>query len=262
VQDRKNALLLQPVGAELSQETLATVQYALLRGVETTFQLEEGEILAEPMPTRDARSGVLFYEATEGGAGVLTRLVAEPDRLAQVALVALRILHFDAKDAASLPEDPSKLTDVPGTSCVAACYRCLMSYYNQPDHERLDRRNADARTMLLRLARSTTAIVAPVTRASSRPSVPPAASTALTRWVEQARAAALPHQDAEPYVDGDTTIPFIWRAHYAAAVLEGTPASVTSKLEDKGFEVHVFTLDESTWPESFLKLRAALGRAS
>ena len=24
--------------------------------------------------------------------------------------------------------------------CVAACYRCLLSYYNQPDHELLDRR--------------------------------------------------------------------------------------------------------------------------
>jgi hypothetical protein len=38
----------------------------------------EGEILAEPMPTRDARTGFLLYEATEGGAGVLTRLVADP----------------------------------------------------------------------------------------------------------------------------------------------------------------------------------------
>ena len=61
-----------------SQTTLATLQHALLRGIEAVFQLEEGEILAEPMPTRDARTGFLLYEATEGGAGCLTRLVAEP----------------------------------------------------------------------------------------------------------------------------------------------------------------------------------------
>ena len=262
VQDRKNALLLQPVGEDLSQETLATVQYALLRGLESAFQLEEGEILAEPMPTRDERNGVLFYEATEGGAGVLTRLVAEPARLAEVALVALRIMHFEAKDAASLPAAPSELADAPGTLCVAACYRCLMSYYNQPDHERIDRRDRDARTILLRLARSTTARLDPALLPSSRPSAPPAASAPLARWVEQARAAGLPHQDADPYVDGDVTLPMIWRGHYAVAVPEGTPAAVTRKLEDKGFDVHLICSDEASWPAALQKLRAALGKAS
>ena len=78
VQDRKNALLFQPIGEELSRGRARDLQHALLRGIEAVFQLEEGEILAEPMPTRDARNGFLLYEATEGGAGVLTRLVAEP----------------------------------------------------------------------------------------------------------------------------------------------------------------------------------------
>ncbi len=269
VQDRKNALLLQPVEPDLSQETLATLQYALLRGIEMTFQLEEGEILGEPMPKREERNGMLFYEATEGGAGVLTRLVAEPERLAEVALTALGIMHFDVSDtpdsrpsAAALPATAAELADAPNTLCVAACYRCLMSYYNQPDHERVDRRDDAARTILLRLARSRTVDIAPIARESSRPSAPPAASTALARWVEQARAAGLPHQDVEPYVDGTTTIPLIWRTHYAAAVLESLPPSVTTKLEDKGFELQVFASDESTWPDLFVKLRVALGRAS
>ena len=39
------------------------------------FQLEEGETLTEPVPNRDDRKAVLAFEATEGGAGVLTRLV-------------------------------------------------------------------------------------------------------------------------------------------------------------------------------------------
>jgi hypothetical protein len=43
------------------------VQHALLRDIEALFQLEEGEILGEPMPTRNERNGFLFYEATEAG---------------------------------------------------------------------------------------------------------------------------------------------------------------------------------------------------
>ena len=67
VQDRKNALLFRPAGEALSEVALATVQHAILRGIEAVFQLEQGEMLAEPMPTRDVRKGFLLYEATEGG---------------------------------------------------------------------------------------------------------------------------------------------------------------------------------------------------
>ena len=155
VQDRKNALLFRPVDDSLSEVTLTTVQHAILRGVEAVFQLEEGEMLAEPMPTRDTRNGFLLYEATEGGAGVLTRLVSQEESLAAVARRALHIMHFAEGDD-SLPESPTDLSDQAEAPCVAACYRCLMSYYNQPDHENLDRRDEDARAMLLRLARART----------------------------------------------------------------------------------------------------------
>jgi hypothetical protein len=264
VQDRKNALLLQPTGQEYQQTTLATVQHALLRGIEAVFQLEEGEILAEPMPTRDGRSGFLLYEATEGGAGVLTRLVAEPDALAKVAYDALAIMHFKVDSREALPEDPSALVDAAGTSCVAACYRCLMSYYNQPDHELIDRRDADARQLLLRLARSTTVLSEsrPSARASVIPSAPPAADATLTRWLGQARARELPRFDAEPLVVDGMQVPIAWRAHYVAVSLEALPAAVAARLEDKGFEVVVFEPSSSDWTEPFARLATALGRTS
>src|SRR5690606_22164837 len=110
---------------DLSEADMTTLQHALMRGIEASFQLEEGEILAEPMPSRDARTGFLFYEATEGGAGVLTQLVADPNQLAQVAREALRVMHFELADP--LPDAPDALAEREGTSCVAACYRCLMS---------------------------------------------------------------------------------------------------------------------------------------
>jgi hypothetical protein len=133
VQDRKNALLFEPVDGSFTPTTLATVQHAILRGVEAVFQLEEGEVLAEPMPTRENRCGFLLYEATEGGAGVLNRMVAEEAILAVVARRALQIMHFAIGDEGPLPADASALHDQADLPCVAACYRCLMSYYNQPD---------------------------------------------------------------------------------------------------------------------------------
>ncbi|WP_437659803.1 DEAD/DEAH box helicase [Sorangium sp. So ce1182] len=262
VQDRKNALLLKPHGDELSQTTLATVQYALLRGIESEFQLEEGEILAEPMPTRDERRGFLFYEATEGGAGVLTRLVAEPDRIAKVALSALRIMHFEIKSRTALPSDGSGLVDASGTACVAACYKCLMSYYNQPDHELIERRDAHARSILLRLAQAS---VSGLRKAWSTPPLPaPAARSdgdpGLARWLERAASLGLPLPDAEALLDGDLRLPLVWRGHYLVAVLGAITDSVLSRLDDRGFSVIRFETIEQSWEEPFLCLARALGR--
>ncbi len=263
VQDRKNALLLRPTGSEFSQTTFATVQHALLRGIEAVFQLEQGEILAEPMPTRDERSGFLLYEATEGGAGVLTRLVAEPDRLAEVARKALSIMHFAVTDQASLPLDGHGLVDVPETACVAACYRCLMSYYNQPDHEHIDRRDVDTKTMLVRLARAATSglDVPQISRRSSRPSAPNVDdSVAVLR--DLARRRELPPPDPAPLVVGAVTVPLVWRRHYVVALFDTALPAVVSQLSDQGFEVIVFGGEAPPWPESLKRLTSALGRSS
>jgi Lhr-like helicase len=284
VRDHKNALLFQLADPQLSQTALATVQHALLRGIEAVFQLEQGEVLAEPMPNREERSGFLLYEAAEGGAGVLTRLVGEPARLAEVASKALAILHFDVDGTAGLPSEPGSLADAPQTACVAACYRCLMSYYNQPDHEILDRRDSQARSLLLRLARATTSgLDAPskerpaerdnITAADSADDVDPL----LSRWLELARVRDLPAADAEPLIlnggaiGGDTVARdrrlLVWRSHYVAATLDGRPAAALQQLADRGFEVVTFpALAESEpadrWGEPFKHLASALGRAS
>ena len=265
VQDRKNALLLQPTGQAYSQTTLATVQHALLRGLETAFQLEEGEILAEPMPIRDERTGVLFYEATEGGAGVLTRLVAEPERLAEVGRTALQIMHFTPTDPGHLPATSDALKDLPDTACVAACYRCLMSYFNQPDHELLDRRDDAAKTLLFRLARSSTAGLLTVSAARENPGrEQPTHGTSeqIARWLEHCRQSGLAAPDAEPLLVGDASFPLVWRAHYAVAILGVADASLLQDLQGRGFEVVVFEETETAWPSMFGRLATALGATS
>jgi hypothetical protein len=132
VQDNKNALLLQLPGPALPETAMSTLQHALTRGLEVVFQLEEGEILTEPVPARDRRRGILFFEATEGGAGVLGRLTSDPTALSQVARAALDLMHYDNIDAGMAAAAPDVLTEVADARCIAGCYRCLLSYYNQP----------------------------------------------------------------------------------------------------------------------------------
>lgn len=261
VQDRKNALLFRPAADELSQKSVATVQHALLRGIEAVFQLEEGEILAEPMPIRDERTGFLFYEATEGGAGVLTRLVSEPKLLAEVAREALAIMHFDL--TAGIPESADALADSPEQPCVAACYRCVMSYYNQPDHELLDRRDGEARDLLLRLARSEfRGLPTPPPSGSNAGSAEPLAKDDVGAWLSFARAQNIPPPDPNPLEIAKIVLPLVWRDHYVAAALAAPEASVAAALASQGFEFRVLGDDATKWTDTTANLAKLLGRSA
>jgi Lhr-like helicase len=261
VQDRKNALLFRPVVIDLPQQSYVTVQHALLRGIEAVFQLEEGEILAEPMPVRDERNGCLLYEATEGGAGVLTRLVSEPHLLAEVAREALGIMHFDLSEG--LPATGSALKEVANEGCVAACYRCIMSYYNQPDHEMLDRRDKGARDLLVRLARSTLTGLQPVTptapATAATQTVPPAG---VESWLTFARSKNIPPPDATALEVGAMTLPLVWRDHYVVAMLAAPELSVAAAIADKGFELVLLGTKAADWQAGTESLAKLLGRST
>lgn len=131
VEDHKNAMLLRPM-VNFTERQMATLQHALVRGIQIEFELEDGELLGEALPTRERRNTILLYEATEGGAGVLNRLVSAPQNMAKVARRALRLMHYTE------PFDPHNM-QTEEAACVAGCYRCLLSYYNQPDHELINR---------------------------------------------------------------------------------------------------------------------------
>ncbi|MFV9504661.1 MAG: DEAD/DEAH box helicase [Oscillochloridaceae bacterium umkhey_bin13] len=130
VRDTRNLLIVGlPPALATQPECAASLQYALQRGIAATFQLEEQELSSERLGTGPT-TRLIFWEAAEGGAGALRRLVEEPGALARVALAALEICHFDAEGT----ERPT------AGECVRACYRCLLSYSNQLDHALLDRR--------------------------------------------------------------------------------------------------------------------------
>lgn len=131
--DTVNLMLIEYIG-DPSGWTLniqATVQYAIKHGCEGVFQVDDNEVATERIGSPE-RSILLFWEDSEGGLGILNRLVQEPRAFARVCAEALRRCHFD----------PDTLEDLAQDSCPAACYECLLSYRNQPDYPLINRHDA------------------------------------------------------------------------------------------------------------------------
>ncbi|MGC8486564.1 MAG: DUF1998 domain-containing protein, partial [Candidatus Baltobacteraceae bacterium] len=96
-----------------------TLRHALLAAIRIEFQADEGELGGFDLPANEHRpTTVALFETVNGGAGYLRRAANDLPRIAQRALKLVR--H----------EPP----------CVRACYVCLLSYYNQRDHDRIDKR--------------------------------------------------------------------------------------------------------------------------
>ena len=132
VEDTRNCLLIEPL-MSLDTETMASLQPAIKTAVQFLYQLEDNELAGEPLPTIDERRQILLYESAEGGAGVLRQLLEDTQALGKVAQTALTLCHFDLEGMDKRRAERAK------EDCEAACYDCLMSYYNQMDHRLLDR---------------------------------------------------------------------------------------------------------------------------
>lgn len=224
VRDRKNALLFRFCDPDAyAPETIATVHHALMRGIEVVFQLEEGEVLGEPLPSRDNRRSILAYEATEGGAGVLSRLVEDSQAIRLVAKTALGLMHFQNVDEAISRGDADLLVTREGETCVRGCYRCLLSYFNQPDHELIDRGRSEVKQFLIDLARGEVVVQ------------PRVSSDETAVWREAFRIHRIPDPDLTPIRFGDRELDFVWRSHYVAASMHALSDESRVQAEAKGW---------------------------
>ncbi len=188
VEDRRNILVVR-LAERVDEDVATSLRYALERGAEAEFQLEDSELDSQALPDLDGRGRLLLTESAEGGAGALRRLVMEPDAVARIARAALGIAHFD-------PDTGEDLDHAEGARerCEKACYECLLAYGNQHDHASIDRHAV--RDILLALAGSVTQTGAGGrTRADQREGLGRLADSGLERrfvdWLED-RGLRLP----------------------------------------------------------------------
>ena len=132
VWDTKNILLLSVADRDASESFLHSLTHAIRRGIQSEYQIEEGELAAELIGQGNHRR-ILLWEEAEGGIGVGERLIDEKDSLARIARQSLRACHYD-------PDTGEDIEEGEETICDVACYQCLMSYSNQREHDLLDRR--------------------------------------------------------------------------------------------------------------------------
>ena len=267
VEDRRNALLITPE-ATLEPEQMASLEAALKQAIQIHYQLEDNELAAEPLPDRGDRRQLLLYESSEGGAGVLRRLLDAPRDLALVAREALRLCHFD-------PDTGEDEEHAPGASerCEAACYDCLMNYRNQRDHALLDR--FAVRDALLALAQATVdASPAAAPRTDHRAALGRLAGSTLEQsWLDflDARGLRLP-SDAQPLLQDHGTRPdFAYADDHVLVYVDGPPhdyperqrrdAALTTALEDAGYVVVRFH-HEDDWTETVRRLPSVFGSLS
>jgi hypothetical protein len=256
VEDYRNILILQPAAQNLDKETMSTLQAALKRGIEMTYQIEESELVAEPLPTQDNRLAIMFYEAAEGGAGVLTRLASEPAALAKVASQALVLLHHQQPSGPWVYEDLPLLeqTNKNGDHiCEAGCYQCLLSYFNQPDHDHINRRNESVLKLLVALANAQVVaapshqMLLPSTLAAENP-----ISDLHQQWIHSLQIAGcqMPDEVHVSVANGLATAAGLYKQSRVVVFLQDVSVEVIKHIEDKGR--HVLVMKEpAAWPQQF-----------
>ena len=106
----------------LSAAGVVTLMYAFKEAIQAQFQVEPREI-ACTLQGDERHPNILFYESSEGTLGILSRLSTEPGQWERLVTRAWAICRLEEDAFHTLP----------------ATYDDLLSYYNQPDHEIINR---------------------------------------------------------------------------------------------------------------------------
>ena len=270
-EDRRNALVFK-LAEPVETSVTASLQYSLKRAIEAAFDLEDSELAVDPLPTRVERAALLFYESAEGGAGVLRRLVGEPDQLAIVARTAIDLLHYDLASGEDLDAAPGA-----DERCEKACYDCLLSYSNQMDHRILDRHKV---VELLQALASSVVVGGGAARSPGEEAARLAAlcdSDLERSFLAEIQAGKyrLP-TDAQRQIDGafiqadfiyvgagGQVAIFIDGPHHDTEPARARDAEVDETLENRGWTVLRFRHDEhAAWVETFRKYPSIFGQGT
>ena len=265
VEDRRNILVVKLAGP-LEEPVALSLMYALERGIEAAFELEDSELTSELLPPDDGpRDRLLFTEAAEGGAGVLRLLQSERDALRKAAAMALDICHFD-------PDGTDRGGPSPERQCARGCYECLLTYGNQANHGVIDRQVI--RDSLVRLAIADTE---PKGRGESRTAqqarLSGQAESELERrflaWLKEHglrlpdetqtfEAAALARPDFIYRFSNGPVAVFLDGPVHDDAVVAQRDSEAQERLYDQGWDVVRFRHDDD-WPAIVKKHQSVFG---
>lgn len=255
VEDRRNVLILTPKEF-MTKEEMATLLAALCRGIETLYEIEESELGAEALPNREQRRAILFYEASEGGAGVLSRIIKNSASLRAIAKKALEIAHYDYHNgdtAEKLLAEYDEKLQKGDAACETGCYNCLLSYYNQPDHELIDRRSSTVVKFLTELARCKEADA----------EAPQSNARGLTaEWLAKINALELRGPDETNITNGGIRADALYRSNLTLITIGKANSETREKAEAMGYRLIEFTEEPSEWPAQFAANMSVFGRGA
>jgi len=113
-----------PLPEDLYKSFFTTLAQAIIEGIQISMNVDVDEVryFLMPDPQNNKKSSIVLYETSEGGAGILESFLNRSS-FHDIMRQSLIILH----------ENEEK-------QCDRACYECLCNYYNQYDHDILDRK--------------------------------------------------------------------------------------------------------------------------
>jgi superfamily II DNA or RNA helicase/uncharacterized CHY-type Zn-finger protein len=234
-----------------------TMKEALLHGMQIVLNLDESEVDGMVLSERvdPSKREIVLYETAEGGTGAITALT-EPAKLEQIAARAREILH---------EQDPA-------SGCTKACYECLLNFYNQREHEMLDRN-----------------LVLPIFRRLEKVKIRKSVSLGLGGRLEELLKACgsdfersvlrkmfdsgvpLPDEAQRIIYDGDRRVAkpdFFYRGRNTAVFVDGPPHDrdyVKKDDEEKRTELRrlgyrVFVISYKNVEDGISRLKSSLGR--
>jgi hypothetical protein len=138
------------------------------------------------------------------------------------------LMHYEGIDEAVASGHVRDLRSLENAHCVKGCYRCLLSYYNQPDHELIDRTDSAALFLLVRMARAEVISL----RTSSIPLQPPLSNTRT--WIQACIQWNLPTPELM-HSGSSVGAALVWKSHTVAAFSEPRTNAETAIWEARGF---------------------------
>ncbi len=120
-----NIPLPADIDQSLGEDFYVTLKESILQGIQVTLNVDENEIdgMIIPNPAKENEFSIILYETAEGGIGAIQALTNQ-NRFNEIIKRTLELLH---------DLDPDK------DGCDRACYECLLNFYNQIEHEKIDR---------------------------------------------------------------------------------------------------------------------------